>query len=167
MRSRLDHTAARAASELPEAEGGASMAATLLGPLAGMMGYALRRAQLAVFDETIHSLADLDLRLAQVSVLVVVGHRPGLKQTEVAAALGIQRANFVALIDGLEKRGLARRAPDPNDRRRHALHLTAEGERVLAEASVRMAAVEARLAAKLGSNGREELLAMLWRLARD
>jgi DNA-binding MarR family transcriptional regulator len=142
------------------------MAATL-GSLAGLIGYALRRAQLAVFDETIRSVADLDLRLAQVSVLAVVGHRPGLKQTEVAAALGIQRANFVALIDSLEERGLARRAPDPSDRRRHALHLTAEGERVLAQATARVAAVEARLAAKLGPHGREELLAMLWRLARD
>ena len=62
---------------------------------------------------------------------------------------------------------LARRVPDPNDRRCHALHLTAEGERVLAEASVRVATVEARLDAKLGPEGREELLAMLWRLARD
>ena len=132
-----------------------------------MIGYALRRAQLAVFDEVIRDFAELDLRPAQFSVLALVGHRPGLKQSEVAAALGIQRANFVALLDGLERRGLARRAPAPNDRRCHALHLTAEGERVLALASARVAAIEARLEAKLGPGGRERLLDMLWRLARD
>jgi DNA-binding MarR family transcriptional regulator len=141
--------------------------AAALRPLEGLIGYALRRAQLAVFDEVIRNLAQLDLRPAQYSVLVVVGNRPGLKQSEVAAALGIQRANFVALLDRLEKRGLARRAPAPNDRRGHALHLTAEGERVLARASAMVAAMEARLHDKLGPGGRERLLDMLWRLAGD
>ena len=140
---------------------------TNLGPLSGLIGYALRRAQLAVFDEVIRDFAEFDLRPGQFSVLALVGHRPGLKQSEVAVALGIQRANFVALLDGLERRGLARRAPAPNDRRCHALHLTAEGERVLALASARVAAIEARLKEKLGPGGRERLLDTLWRLARD
>jgi DNA-binding MarR family transcriptional regulator len=140
--------------------------ALTLGPLAGMIGYALRRAQLAVFDDAISAFADLDLRLAQFSVLALVGHRPGLKQSAVAAALGIQRANFVALLDSLERRGLARRSPSPSDRRCHALYLTAEGERMLAVASARVAAIEAHLDAKLGPGGHEQLLDMLWRLTR-
>ena len=189
MRSQVDHTAARRlplADSLGVEDGapeerrrrrlrGASAGAArtpraiapALGPLEGLIGYALRRAQLAVFDEVIRNFAELDLRPAQFSVLVLVGNRPGLKQSEVAAALGIQRANFVALLDRLEKRGLARRAPAPNDRRCHALHLTAEGERVLARAGARVAAIEARLDAKLGPGGRERLLDMLWRLAGD
>ncbi|MFZ1104521.1 MAG: MarR family transcriptional regulator [Hyphomicrobiaceae bacterium] len=184
MRPHVDHTAApdaAGAGDDGKGEGrprrlrpavGAARApragiAPALGPLANLIGYALRRAQLAVFDETIRGIADLDLRLAQFSVLAVVGNRPGLKQSEVAAVLGIQRANFVALLDRLEKRGLARRAPAPNDRRGHALHLTAEGERVLARAGARVAAIEARLDAKLGPGGRERLLDMLWRLADD
>ena len=93
-----------------------------------MVGYALRRAQLAVFDEVIANFAELDLRPAQYSVLVLLGHSPGLKQSEVASALGIQRANFVVLFDGLEHRGLARRSPAPNDRRSYALYLTEAGE---------------------------------------
>jgi DNA-binding MarR family transcriptional regulator len=169
MRPHADHTAARAASVPEPSEKPESCAGhpALLGPLANHIGYVLRRAQLAVFDEVIGSCADLDLRPAQFSVLAVLGHRPGLRQSEVAAALGIQRANFVALIDGLERRRLARRAPDPHDRRCHALHLTAEGERVLAQAHARVAAVDALLDAKLGPGGREQLLAMLWRLVRD
>jgi DNA-binding MarR family transcriptional regulator len=182
MRQHINHRAAKDATDAGDhgadgkrpsgrrrAVAGAPRAsiAPAVGPLADLVGYALRRAQLAVFDETIRSIADLDLRLAQFSVLVLIGDRPGLKQSEVAAALGIQRANFVTLLDRLEKRGLARRAPAPNDRRGHALYLTAEGERVLASASVKVAAVDARLAAKLGPGGRERLLAMLWRLAGD
>jgi DNA-binding MarR family transcriptional regulator len=185
MRPHVDPTAARDAAgagddgkgegrpKRPQRRGvGAARApradiAPALGRLEGLIGYALRRAQLAVFDEVIRNLAELDLRPAQYSVLVLVGNRPGLKQSEVAAALGIQRANFVALLDRLEKRGLARRAPAPNDRRCHALHLTVEGERVLARAGARVAAIEARFDAKLGTGGRERLLDMLWRLAGD
>ena len=145
--------------------GDARAPAVELGPLAGMIGYVLRRAQLAVFDDLITNFADLDLRPAQYSVLVLLGHTPGLKQSDVAAALGIQRANFVVLFDGLERRGLARRSSAPNDRRSYALYLTEAGETVLARANELEATLEARLDAKLGPGGRERLLELLGRLA--
>jgi DNA-binding MarR family transcriptional regulator len=135
-----------------------------IGPLAGKVGYALRRAQLAVFDEIIAAFAELDLRPAQYSVLVLLEHAPGLKQSEVAAALGIQRANFVALFDGLQRRGLARRSPTPNDRRSYALYLTAAGEGVLAHAARLEAEHEAQLDARLGAGGRQQLLKLLGQL---
>lgn len=136
-----------------------------VGPLAGMVGYVLRRAQLAVFDDVIASFAELDLRPAQYSVLVLLGSAPGLKQSDVAAALGIQRANFVVLFDGLERRGLARRNSAPNDRRSYALYLTEAGEQVLARANELESQMEARIDAKLGPGGREHLLMLLGRLA--
>jgi DNA-binding MarR family transcriptional regulator len=146
----------------------ARTAAVDVGPLANTVGYVLRRAQLAVFDEVIANFAELGLRPAQYSVLVLLGHTPGLKQSDVAAALGIQRANFVVLFDGLERRGLARRSSAPNDRRSYALHLTDEGEKVLARASALEAKLQARLDAKLGRGGREQLLELLGRLiSRD
>jgi DNA-binding MarR family transcriptional regulator len=132
-----------------------------------MVGYALRRAQLAVFDEVIEAFAELNLRPAQYSVLVLLEHAPGLKQTEVAGALGIQRANFVVLFDGLERRGLARRDPMPNDRRSYALYLTAAGEEVLARATKLEAELETRYDARLGPGGRAQLLALLGRLFAD
>jgi DNA-binding MarR family transcriptional regulator len=134
------------------------------GPLAGKVGYALRRAQLSVFDEIIAAFADLDLRPAQYSVLVLLEHAPGLKQSDVAGALGIQRANFVALFDGLERRGLARRAPTPNDRRSYALYLTEAGEELLAHAARLDAQLEAQLDARLGPGGRQQLLRLLGQL---
>ena len=135
-----------------------------VGRLANMIGYVLRQAQLAVFDDLIATFAELDLRPAQYSVLVLLGEQPGLKQSDVAAALGIQRANFVVLFDGLERRGLAQRSAAPNDRRSYALYLTEEGERVLARAKELEAQLEARLDAKLGPGGREQLLGLLGRI---
>ncbi len=154
-----------AAEELAAAAArGVRTPAVDIGPLAEMVGYALRRAQLTVFDDVINNFAEIDLRPAQYSVLVLLGHTPGLKQSDVAAALGIQRANFVVLFDGLERRGLARRSAAPNDRRSYALYLTEEGEQVLARAHELEAEYEARLDKKLGAGGREQLLALLGRL---
>ncbi len=138
-----------------------------VGPLSGMIGYALRRAQLAVFDTVIKKFAEVDLRPAQYSVLVMLKHRPGLKQSDIAALLGIQRANFVVLIDALEQRGLAERRPSPRDRRSYALHLTPEGERLLAHANALEAEHEARLEKILGAKGRADLLALLNRLIEE
>jgi DNA-binding MarR family transcriptional regulator len=143
----------------------ARTAAVDVGPLANTVGYVLRRAQLAVFDDVIANFAELGLRPAQYSVLVLLGHTPGLKQSDVAAALGIQRANFVVLFDGLERRGLARRSSAPNDRRSYALYLTEAGERALARASELEGQLQARMDAKLGPGGREQLLQLLDRLA--
>jgi DNA-binding MarR family transcriptional regulator len=136
-----------------------------VGPLAGMVGYVLRRAQLAVFDDVIANFSELDLRPAEYSVLVLLGHAPGAKQSDVAAALGIQRANFVVLFDRLERRGLARRSSAPNDRRSYALFLTDEGERVLARATELETQHEQVLDEKLGPGERERLLELLGKLA--
>jgi DNA-binding MarR family transcriptional regulator len=135
-----------------------------ISPLAGKVGYALRRAQLSVFDEIITAFTELDLRPAQYSVLVLLEHAPGLKQSDVAGALGIQRANFVALFDGLERRGLARRSPTPNDRRSYALYLTDAGREVLARAARIEAEHEVQLDARLGPGGRQQLLKLLGQL---
>ena len=74
-----------------------------LGPLAGYVGFMLRRIQTAVFADFIASLGELELRPAQYSLLEVIDANPGLRQSDAAAALGIQKANFVALVHELER----------------------------------------------------------------
>ena len=159
-------TSARTLSEEPLA-GTGDHPTTDVGPLSDMVGYALRRAQLAVFDSVIKNFAVLDLRPAQYSVLTMLRHAPGLKQSEIAAALGIQRANFVVLFDGLERRGLAERRQSASDRRSHALHLTKQGQEVLTRADAIEQAFEKKVDAILGPGGRSQLIAMLHRLAAE
>jgi DNA-binding MarR family transcriptional regulator len=137
-----------------------------LGHLDGLLGYRLRRAQLAVFQDFITSMRDYDLRPAQFSVLAIIQANPGLKQSRVSEALGINRANFVALLDELETRKLARRAPAPGDRRSNALFLTPKGEAFLDEAFRHLQARhERRLDETLGAADKQNLLALLDRLA--
>jgi len=128
------------------------------------IGYALRRAQLAVFQDFIRSLAPVDIRPAQFAVLTVIAANPGLRQSQVSDALGIKRANFVAMLDELERRGLAQRTRVPADRRAYALHLTAAGKSLVTQMNQLHCEHEQRLAEPLGANGKRQLLALLSQL---
>ena len=133
-----------------------------LGDLADMTGYALRRAQIAVFEDFRRTVGRIGLRPAQFSVMIVIQRTPGLKQTEVANALGIQRTNFVAMVNELERLGwVERRALD---RRSHALHLTKAGQSKLSEALAIERKQEALYDRILGPGERLKLLDMLRRL---
>ena len=132
-----------------------------LGHLGGLVGYRLRRAQLAAFRNFARRFGDVDIRPTQLGVLTVVARNPGLKQSQVGAALGIKRANLVPLLNGLEDRGLLARARAAADRRSHALHLTAAGEALFAELLRREAEHEAEIGALIGETGRRRLLELL------
>jgi DNA-binding MarR family transcriptional regulator len=141
------------------------MTAVDYGDLANSVGFLLRRAQLATFAELIETLAPLKLRPAQFSVLVLIGANPDVAQSDLSAALGIQRPNFVALLDELEARGLTRRCVSASDRRSNQLALTAEGRRVLKRALELHSAYENSIARRMGTNGREEIARVLSKLA--
>ena len=135
------------------------------GAVSAIIGYRLRRAQLHIFQQFIARFAALDLRPAEYSVLVLIGDNPGSKQTEIAQALGIKRANFVALINGLERRGLTERRQVQGDRRSNALFLTAQGEQMMADANSAQAAFEAECVERLGGErARDQLMDLLNRL---
>lgn len=133
--------------------------------LGEIIGYKLRRAQLAVFQDFIETFARIKLRPAEFSVLALIARTPGQKQTEIAEQLGIKRANFVALMDGLERRGLAERRKGQIDKRSHSLHLTAEGRRFVQRMAGMWHTHEQRLVDKLGGPAeRETLLRLLDRI---
>jgi len=133
-----------------------------------IIGYRLRRAQLRIFQQFIARFAEFDLRPAEYSVLALIAANPGSKQTEIAEALGIKRANFVALINGLEKRGLTERRLPEGDRRSNALFLTPPGEEFVARANAAQAEFEAECVARLGGpKARDQLVALLDMLAAD
>ena len=132
-----------------------------LGVLDGHLGYFVRRLQVWIFQDFVRTLAAFDIRPAQFSVLVVIEANPGLSQADLGETLGIERARLVRLLDGLEKRGLTRRQPSPNDRRSHALSLTEAGKEALQRIKSLAAEHEAHLTDHLGADKRNALLAAL------
>jgi DNA-binding MarR family transcriptional regulator len=137
-----------------------------IGVLNDHLGYFLRRLQVWVFQDFIRTLAPIDIRPAQYSVLVVIAANPGLSQSDLAERLGIERARLVRLLDRLERRGLTQRLPSRTDRRSHALRLTREGQRILKLAKMLAGQHEAHLAERLGSERRKSLIAVLAHLDR-
>jgi DNA-binding MarR family transcriptional regulator len=143
-------------------------AAIELGELSDLLGYALKRAQLRIFEDFLRCVAPLQLTPAQFSVLLLLDRNPGRNQTEIANTLGILRPNFVAMLDGLEGRNLCARMRSTNDRRSHILVLTDKGRAVLSRAKKLVAAKhEARLNELLGAGNRAALLTMLTRIASE
>jgi DNA-binding MarR family transcriptional regulator len=133
--------------------------------LADRFGFHLRLAQAAAWSDLVAALQPFGLRPSGYSVLLILRAAPGSRQQDIGAALGIQRPNLVTMIDGLEKRGLIRRAVDPADRRAYALSLTDEGARLLDAADIAHAAHEARIAERLGAAEAAALLPALRRIA--
>jgi DNA-binding MarR family transcriptional regulator len=130
-----------------------------------IIGYRLRRAQLAVFQRFIAAFEALNLRPSEYSVLVLIADNPGRKQTEIAEVLGIKRANFVSLITDLEDRDLVERHVVPGNRRANALYLTSKGKAFLRKANKAQEAFEASCIERLGGAAeRDKLLVLLNRL---
>lgn len=144
-------------SDEPEPEG----RAVKFGPLTEYLGYALRRAQMSAVAEFLEAFKEVDLRPTQFAVLTLIDENPGVRQTEVCEALGIQKANFVPLLNELERRGLALRKSVVADRRSSALHLTPLGNTLLQRARAIHEAYEGRFIARLGKRGHDQLLALL------
>jgi DNA-binding MarR family transcriptional regulator len=139
-----------------------------LGELSEMLGYALKRAQLKIFEDFLRCVAPLQLTPAQFSVLLLLDRNPGRNQTEIANTLGILRPNFVAMLDTLESRELCARVRSASDRRSHHLVLTDKGRAMLSRAKKLVSAKhEARLNELLGPGNRAALVAMLTRIANE
>jgi MarR family transcriptional regulator for hemolysin len=69
----------------------------------------------------------------------------GVRQKELATALGIEGPSLVRLLDSLERRGLIERREDESDRRARGLHLTRAGR----DLAVRVAKVGTEIQSKL------------------
>ncbi len=129
------------------------------------IGYALRRAQMRVYDLFFASLADLDTTPARYTLMLLIRENPGIRSVDLARSLGVARSRMVKLIDDLEGRRLITRETPPNDRRNRSLVLTAQGKRDLKIMEQAVEAHEEKLTEGFGAGERERLLGLLWRIA--
>ena len=135
------------------------------GLLPDLVGYRLRRAQVRVFNDFLASLAPFELTPGLFGVLVLIESNPGLNQSRLGAAMGVDRSTVVAVIDRLQARGLVARKPSTSDRRAHRLTLTPKGKSVLEAAIPEVRAHETRIADGLSAEERAMLLTLLEKLS--
>lgn len=132
-----------------------------LGSLPQHIGYVLRRAQVAIFQHIIRAMAPLDVRPGQFSVLTVIGANPGIKQTVISEVLGIRRANLVAMVNELERRGWVRRTAVAGDRRAQGLRLTGRGSATLTRLKTLAATHERTVTRTITAREKRNLMRLL------
>lgn len=140
---------------------GGDVPAPLDSALDDLIGYALRRAQLKLFQNLISQLAVHDLRPAQFSALAIIDQNPGLMQADLAKALAIEPPQVVPLLNKLESRALAVRLRCKPDKRSYGIFLSKTGETLLKELKQIAAQSDLDSTAALSGAEREELLRLL------
>jgi DNA-binding MarR family transcriptional regulator len=134
-------------------------------PLASAPGFLLSwngRRPATIFAE---ALEPLGLRPPQFGVLRLIDADPGLTQQDLARRSLIDPSSMVAVVDELEELGYAERRAHPADRRKHAIHLTADGKRMLDHAQTVAVETTKEILAPLTADEIEELRLLLRKLA--
>lgn len=129
-----------------------------------LLGYSLRRAQIAMYRAFYEATRGLDITPPRFTSLVIIGANPGLSQTVLGNVLGIARSGAMHLTDWFEARGLVERRRRADDARAWGLHLTRQGERLVAKMKQRVAAQERKRSGVLSPAERRQLLRLLEKL---
>jgi len=90
----------------------------------------LSRATLAVTSLLKKKFTDegiSTIRPAYLGVLLSLWDKDRLKANELGKRAGLEPSTMTGLLDRMERDGLVKREPDPNDRRANRIHLTQEG----------------------------------------
>lgn len=100
-------------------------------------------------------------------VLLALTDFGALSQQQLADRLEADKSRLVHLIDQLEQGGLVTRAPDPIDRRRNRIELTAAGHRLLDQIAPVALDLEAEQLKALTAGERRTLVSLLRRVVES
>ncbi len=92
--------------------------------------YLISRATLAVTSHLKKGFANEGIgtiKPAYLGVLLALWNEDGLKANELGKRAGLEPSTMTGLLDRMERDGVLKRKPDPNDRRANRIHLTKEG----------------------------------------
>ena len=112
-------------------------------------------------QRTREALAPWDVTPSQARALGVLARHGALRPGALAEHLRIAPRSATEVVDDLERRGLAERRPDPNDRRATLVALTPEGVRTGAAIRAARQAEADRFFADLDPADREQLARIL------
>ena len=130
-----------------------------------VLGYRIRRVKNLMYEDFTRHLHDFGISPVDFSALGLIADNPGRPQGEIAAALGVTRANFATAIKSLDERGLTFREGVHRDRRLSRIYLTENGKQFVRAARKQQGELEAEYARRLGGEEeRDLLLKMLARL---
>ena len=133
--------------------------------LVGSATFLLKRLGFAAKERSLQAYEQTGLHPYHFAILLVLNERSLETQGAIADALGYDRGQLVGLLDELEERGLVERRRDPNDRRRHIVRITPDGEKTLRRLRALSKQIEDEFLSPLDDEERANLHALLYRLA--
>ncbi|MFD9887142.1 MarR family winged helix-turn-helix transcriptional regulator [Streptomyces alboflavus] len=127
-----------------------------------LLGRAAARGRALVAD----ALAAEGMKMWHHVVLAAVADLGPVAQADLGRGIQLDPKDLVGVLNDLQGAGLVERTPDPEDRRKNAVTLTADGRALLRRCATAARAANADLLGPLSAAEREAFLDMLERVAR-
>ena len=124
-------------------------------------GHRIRRLQQVAVAIFMQESSDWAVTPVQFAVLLTLAEQPGIDQRTLARAVSFDTSTIGGVVDRLEARGLLVRSHSPDDRRVRLLHLTTEGEALLAELTPPVQRTQERILEALSASERREFMRMM------
>ena len=129
-------------------------------------GYRMKRCFNVIQADLVRALKPLELRMLTFTALALIVENPGLRQSQLAEAMEMERPNLVTIVEELVRRGLVTRDRVPTDRRAYSLEATGEGRQLCAEAVAAVERHEAVLLAGLDAEMRASAVEAMQRIEK-
>ena len=129
-----------------------------------LIGFNIRRAQIALWRDFNRNFSDADVRPGVFSAMLLANANPGIAQTDIANQLGIDKASVVSLIDRMEHAGWVERRRSTEDRRRQGIFLTAPGTKACRSLKKEMLDHERKFVSRYTEQELRLLISLLRRL---
>jgi MarR family transcriptional regulator, organic hydroperoxide resistance regulator len=151
----------------PSSAANATTTEIKLGDLENILGFHMRLANVAVFQDYQVTMAGLALTPKQFAVLELIESNPGASQIDLAHCLRMDKASMMALVNKLEGRNAIERRQSEVDRRRQELFITADGIALATTAKKLREAHETRFKERFSTEELADLVSYLQRIYRS
>jgi DNA-binding MarR family transcriptional regulator len=129
--------------------------------LNALPGHCARRLQQIAVAIFMQEAGESGVTPVQFAVLQALAAQAGIDQRTLAGVVSFDTSTIGGVIDRLEARGLLTRSHSDGDRRVRLLHLTPEGEAMLAQLTPSMQRTQKRILEPLQAAERKEFMRML------
>lgn len=126
-----------------------------------LIGTRLRYAYLVMRRNWLLHLDSLGLTQTQCATMWLLDANPSASQTELAAALDLDRVTMIGVIEKLKAKKLIERTRSELDRRRYNLRLSVKGKQIFSEAKMRIKSHDSEFAAILSKKEHETFMKCL------
>jgi DNA-binding MarR family transcriptional regulator len=127
-------------------------------------GFKIRRCHQIAVSIFMEECARFNLTTTQFGLMMAVKQLPGVDQAALSRVIGLDRSTTATVIDRMVKRGILRRDPHSEDRRKNRITLSESGEQLLRDVQPAAGRARERLLEPLQEDEKKLFLSLLQRI---